>query len=128
MYVFLPWILEQRLKNMLSTQKQGKILLKDIAKNLKTVLIKYKSSKNTILQIRYKIRKQRYKKENKNALGASIHYETTPNNSMYKNIEYRKDDCVNSSLVADTVLSLPIHAYLKEEEIAKIIKIVKESF
>jgi len=47
---------------------------------------------------------------------------------MYKNIEYRKDDCVNSSLVADTVLSLPIHAYLKEEEIAKIIKIVKESF
>jgi len=39
---------------------------------------------------------------------------------MYNNIPHRKDDCKNSKLVSDTILSLPIHAWLTEDEINKI--------
>ncbi len=133
MYVFNSWIIEQRLKNMLNTQKTRQDIAKRYSEELKDLPI---VTQNPIEEQEHNFHKYVIRLENKdtrkkikNALGASIHYETTlSNNSMYKNIEYKKDDCVNSSLVADTVLSLPIHAYLKEEEIAKIIKIVKESF
>jgi dTDP-4-amino-4,6-dideoxygalactose transaminase len=62
----------------------------------------------------------------KNALRASIHYEKTiSTNSMYNNIEYRRDNCVNSKLVSETILSLPIHAWLTAGEIIDIIDTTK---
>lgn len=69
------------------------------------------------------------RRELKKSLNASIHYETPlSDNSMYEDIHYRKDDCYNSRLVADTVLSLPIHAWLTEEEITKIASLVIKYF
>ncbi|MBG11271.1 MAG: hypothetical protein CMD92_08950 [Gammaproteobacteria bacterium] len=69
------------------------------------------------------------RKRVKNDLNASIHYETPLSaNSMYESLNSRRDACTQSKTASDTVLSLPIHAYLKEEEIEEIIKIVKESF
>jgi len=47
---------------------------------------------------------------------------------MYKNLEYRKDNCISSKIAADTVLSLPIHAWLTEEEINTIITTVRSNF
>ena len=47
---------------------------------------------------------------------------------MYEHLKYRKDDCKNAKLVADTIVSLPIHAWLKEEEINQIIDTVKSNF
>jgi dTDP-4-amino-4,6-dideoxygalactose transaminase len=44
---------------------------------------------------------------------------------MYNNIAYRKDDCVNSKLVSETILSLPIHAWLTEDEIKNIVKTLR---
>ena len=66
----------------------------------------------------------------KNKLNLSVHYETPlSENSMYSawSIDYKKDDCVNSKQVADTILSLPVHAYLEQHEIATLIKSIKES-
>ena len=40
----------------------------------------------------------------------------------------RKDDCVNSKLASDTVVSLPVHAWLTDEEIDKIVTTVSVSF
>ena len=126
MYVFNSWIIEQRLKNMLSTQKTRQDIAKRYNEAFKDLPI---ITQNPLEEQEHNFHKYVIRLENKdtrkkikNALGASIHYETTlSNNSMYKNIEYRKDNCVNSSLVADTVVSLPIHAWLKEEEIQKVI-------
>ena len=42
------------------------------------------------------------------------------------NIDYKKDDCINSKQIADTILSLPIHAYLSLDEKEKIITSVKQ--
>jgi len=41
---------------------------------------------------------------------------------MYNSIEYRRDNCVNSKLVSETILSLPIHAWLTDDEIKNIIR------
>ncbi len=54
----------------------------------------------------------------KQGINLSVHYEKAlTDNSMYNNISYRRDDCSNSRLASDTVLSLPIHAWLKDEEV-----------
>jgi len=53
-------------------------------------------------------------------LNANVHY---PNpiseNPMYKSILNRKDNCLNSQLICDTILTLPIHPYLTNDEIDK---------
>lgn len=54
----------------------------------------------------------------KQGINLSIHYEKSlVDNSMYDNIFHRRDDCPNSDLASDTVLSLPIHAWLRDEEV-----------
>ena len=69
------------------------------------------------------------RKRVKDSLSASVHYEVPlSENSMYKNIEHRKDVCSNSQQAADTVLSLPVHAWLYDKEIDHIINTVRSSF
>jgi dTDP-4-amino-4,6-dideoxygalactose transaminase len=65
----------------------------------------------------------------KELLGAQIHYETTlSHNSMYQHISHRKDNCNNSFHATQTVLSLPIHPWLHEEEISSIINTIDSFF
>jgi len=64
----------------------------------------------------------------KDALSASIHYEIPlSDNSMYNNLPHRKDECIYSKIASDTVLSLPVHAWLTDSEITSVITIVKEN-
>ena len=61
----------------------------------------------------------------KNILNAKIHYDKPlSENVMYKNIEYRKDKTYGSKIVCDTILTLPIHPYMTQSEIDKIINII----
>lgn len=54
-------------------------------------------------------------------LNASIHYEKPlSKNSIYNTITYKSDTAVNSQRAADTVMSLPIHPWLTDEEVNKI--------
>jgi UDP-2-acetamido-2-deoxy-ribo-hexuluronate aminotransferase len=69
------------------------------------------------------------RKRVKDSLKASVHYEKPlSENSMYTSYKYRKDNCINSKLVSDTILSLPIHAWLTDDEISTIINTVKNNF
>ena len=61
----------------------------------------------------------------KGRLNATIHYDKPlSENSMYKDIEHRKDDCINCKRISETILSLPIHPYLTDEEVNKITNMV----
>jgi len=63
--------------------------------------------------------------ELKNILNAKIHYDKPlSENIMYKNIEYRKDKTYGSKIVCDTILTLPIHPYMTQSEIDKIINVI----
>ena len=61
----------------------------------------------------------------KEKLNAKIHYDKPlSENLMYKNIDYRKDQTYISKIVCDTILSLPIDPYMKQEEIDRVINTV----
>jgi dTDP-4-amino-4,6-dideoxygalactose transaminase len=73
--------------------------------------------------IRFKNKQIRDKVKEK--ANAKIHYEKPlSENIMYKNIEHRKDGTFNSQIVCDTILTLPIHPYLRQDEIDKIINTI----
>ena len=77
--------------------------------------------------IRFKDKDTR--KRVKTALNASIHYEAPLSaNSMYDGLECRRDACTASKTASNTVLSLPIHAYLTDEEVNEIIDKVKSAY
>ena len=61
----------------------------------------------------------------KKRLNASVHY---PNpiseNPMYNNLINRVDECLNTQQVCDTILTLPIHPYLTDEEVDKTCNII----
>jgi len=62
-------------------------------------------------------------------LSASIHYETAlSDNSMYNSQHKRTDKCQNAKLAADTVLSLPVNAWLKQDEISNIIAVIQSFY
>ena len=46
---------------------------------------------------------------------------------MYDGVTMRSDACTASNTASSTVLSLPIHAWLTDNEITNIISTVKES-
>lgn len=62
----------------------------------------------------------------KKMLSASVHYEVPlSHNPMYRSIEYRKDSCENSKHASNTVLSLPIHPWLTDDETDIVIDTVR---
>jgi len=63
--------------------------------------------------------------ELKNTLNAKVHYDKPlSENVMYKNIGYRKDKTYESKIVCDTILTLPIHPYMTQSDIDKIINVI----
>lgn len=68
------------------------------------------------------------RKRVKTALNASIHYETPLSaNTMYDSLTSRRDACTASKTASNTVLSLPVHAYLTDNEVNDIINVVKDN-
>ena len=58
-------------------------------------------------------------------LGAKVHYDKPLSESpMYQNIKHRKDKQYISKIVCDTILTLPIHPYMKQEEIDEVINTI----
>ena len=61
----------------------------------------------------------------KEKLGASVHYPSPLSElPMYQNIPHRKEDKGLAQVVCDTILSLPMHPYLTDEEIDKTINTI----
>ncbi len=61
----------------------------------------------------------------KKKLGAKVHYDKPlSENVMYQNINHRQDKMFISKIVCDTILTLPIHPYMKQEEIDEVINTI----
>ncbi len=132
MYVLNAMIIKQRLKfykeNQSVRQKIAKLY--DEAFSDLPLILQHNGNGLNHNYHKYVIRTQDKdtRKMLKNALKASIHYETPlSKNSMYNIMNMRKDNCVQSQLASDTVLSLPVHAWLKDDEVNTIIDIVKNT-
>ena len=61
----------------------------------------------------------------KEKLGAKVHYDKPlSENPMYEKIGHRKDKTFISKIICDTILTLPIHPYMKQEEIDQVINTI----
>jgi len=132
MYVLNGKIIKQRLKFYKENQQRRQEIAKMYDEAFSDLPLVLQSNGNGLNHNyhKYVIRTENKdtRKMLKNALKASIHYETPlSKNSMYNTMNMRKDNCVQSQLASDTVLSLPIHAWLEEQEIKSIIGTVKDA-
>ena len=60
------------------------------------------------------------------ALNASVHYDRPMSlHPMFDTIDHRTDLCVSSLIAADTVLSLPIHAWMTDSEVNQVATTIK---
>jgi dTDP-4-amino-4,6-dideoxygalactose transaminase len=132
MYVLNARIIEQRMKSIEANQYKRQAIAQrynEAFLDLPVVTPKVTNGLNNNYHkyvIRFKDKDTR--KRVKNALNASVHYETPLSaNGMYEGKILRSDVCQNSKKVANTVLSLPIHPWLTEDEISTIITSLKES-
>jgi len=133
MYVLNAKIIELRMQNM----EQNQLRRQETAQQYNTAFADLPVHTQTIDRelnhnyhkyvVRFKDKETR--KRVKDALGASIHYETPLSlNGMYTDQVILSDLCVNSKKAADTVLSLPVHAWLTDEEIKFVIEKVNTAF
>ena len=132
MYVLNGMIIEQRIKTIVENQEKRQYIARLYNEAFKYLPVKMQKVSNGLdhnyhkYVIRFEDKDTR--KRVKNALNASIHYETPlSNNGMYSHRNIRRDNCISSKIASDTVLSLPIHPWLTEEEIKIIISTVTES-
>jgi len=130
MYVFNAQIINLRMKKMEQNQSIRQSIAKRYNEAFKDLPVYIQSPIQGLdhnfhkYTIRFQDKETR--KRIKTALNAGIHYETPlSQNNMYKNLDFRKDSCTNSKLVSDTILSLPIHAWLTDEEIQTVIDTVR---
>lgn len=72
----------------------------------------------------YKCKSEENRNLIKKEINGKVHYPQISENPMYNFLHHRKDDCINSKLFSQTVVSLPIHPYMEEEEIDKVINTV----
>lgn len=130
MYVLNARIIEQRMKSMEANQSKRQAIARkynEAFTDLPVVTPKITNGLDNNYH-KYVIRfaDKDTRKRVKNALNASIHYETPlSSNGMYSNSVFRADICKNSNQVANTVLSLPIHPWLINDEIENVIAMVK---
>ena len=61
----------------------------------------------------------------KEKLGAKVHYDKPlSENKMYEKIKHKKDSTFISKIVCDSILTLPIHAYMSPQEVDNIINTI----
>ena len=53
--------------------------------------------------------------------GSGVHYpKPICEHPMYQNIHHRKDNCINAKQISDTILTLPMHPYLTDDEVNEV--------
>ena len=132
MYVLNAKIIELRLKSARKNQARRQDIARQYNSAFADLPVAIQTMTNGLNHnyhkyvVRFKDKDTR--KRVKNALNASIHYETPLSaNSMYEHIKCRRDACVQSKTASNTVLSLPIHAWLTQDEVFCIIETVRSS-
>jgi len=133
MYALNAGVIDIRMQSLLANQKtrqqiadEYKLFFEDLPVVLPPVTA---GADHNYHKYVIRCRNKQDRKQLKNSIAASIHYEIPlSSNSMYEKIEHRKDNCENSQQASDTVLSLPVHAWLRDQEIKQIATLVTKHY
>jgi len=132
MILFNAEVINFRLQKLNHYKKQRQKIADFYNKSLKNLPIIFPNVSINCDNIyhRYTLRLKDKKTRNllKDRLKTSIHYDKPlSENSMYKFIDYKSDDCKNTKTICDTILSLPNHPWLTLEEQTKVLNIIEMS-
>jgi len=128
MLLFNARVIDFRLKKLKEWISKRQDIAKQYDKQLKDY-VDIQSTSNGLNHNYHKyvvrFQNKRIRDKIKEKLNAKIHYDKPlSENVMYKNIVYRKEQTYNTKIVCDTILSLPLDPYMKQDEIEKIINII----
>ena len=133
MYVLNAGIINLRLQNAERNQERRQNIARQYNEAFSDLPVATQSMSNGLNHnyhkyvVRFEDKDTR--KRVKKYLNASIHYEMPlKKNSMYGKVKCKYDNCINSAVASDTVLSLPIHAWLLDNEVNEVIEKVKYSY
>ena len=129
MYVLNAEVINIRLQNAERNQARRQEIARRYSEAFKDLPVYFQAISNGVNHNYHKytlrFENKDIRRTVKNALKASVHYEKPLSaNTMYERINCKRDICTNSKLVSDTILSLPIHAWLTDSEISTIIDTV----
>ena len=117
-----------RLKRMKKWQAKRQEIAKQYDKQLKD----YVTIQSTTNGLNHNYHKYVIRLQNKEVrdkvkekLGAKVHYDKPlSENVMYNSINHRKDKTFISKVICDTILTLPLHPYMTQGEVDKIINTI----
>ena len=81
-------------------------------------------SSRHLYQIRVNNRNEVMEYLNANEIYPGVHYK---DNTQYELYSYAKNTCPNALKLSNEVISLPLHMYLTDDDINKVIKVVKKA-
>ena len=133
MYAFNAEILLLRLNKWKKNQENRKKIANIYNSRFESLPVKFQRSPEGLVNNYHKYTMRFHDQDTRNrirqAIHGSVHYDKPLSaNSMYNNISHRKDDCPNSQIIADTILSLPIHAWLTDSEVDEICNTIVKAF
>ena len=126
MLLFNAKVINHRLNKLDSYIEKRQEIAKQYDKALKDfVVVQPNTGGHNYHKYVIRLQNKKVRDKIKEKLGAKIHYDKPlTENKMYNNIEHRKDSTYFSKIVCDTVLTLPLHPYMTQGEIDKIINTI----
>ena len=115
-----------RLKKMKEWQSKRQAIAKQYDEQLQEyVTIQQTNADHNYHKYVIRLQNKEVRDRLKEKLGAKVHYDKPlSENKMYENIKHKKDSTFISKIVCDSILTLPIHAYMNQQEVDKVINTI----
>ena len=118
--------IDYRLQKMKEWQSKRQSIAKQYDKQLQEyVTIQQTNADHNYHKYVIRLQNKEVRDRLKEKLGAKVHYDKPlSENKMYENIKHKKDSTFISKIVCDSILTLPIHAYMSPQEVDNIINTI----
>ena len=115
-----------RLQKMKEWQSKRQSIAKQYDKQLQEyVTIQQTNADHNYHKYVIRLQNKEVRDRLKEKLGAKVHYDKPlSENKMYENIKHKKDSTFISKIVCDSILTLPIHAYMSQQEVDRVINTI----
>ena len=115
-----------RLKKMKEWQSKRQAIAKQYDEQLQEyVTIQQTNADHNYHKYVIRLQNKEVRDRLKEKLGAKVHYDKPlSENKMYEKIKHKKDSTFISKIVCDSILTLPIHAYMSPQEVDNIINTI----
>ena len=118
--------IDYRLQRMKEWQSKRQAIAKRYDEQLKEyVTIQQTNADHNYHKYVIRLQNKEVRDRLKEKLGAKVHYDKPlSENKMYEKIKHKKDSTFISKIVCDSILTLPIHAYMSQQEVDKVINTI----